>query len=66
MTTIEDDSNIDHVRVYEDIAGGFRWTAVAGNGEVVASGESHTRREDAERAARGVLGGSIRIVEDES
>lgn len=40
------------IDVYEDAAGGFRWTLVAGNGEIVAQGESHTQRSDAERAAR--------------
>lgn len=40
------------IDVYQDTAGEWRWSLVAGNGEVVAQGESHTRKEDAERAAR--------------
>lgn len=40
--------------VYQDAAGEYRWRLVAGNGEVVASGEGHTRREDAERAVETV------------
>ncbi len=40
---------------------GFRWRAVAGNGEIVAEGESHPREQDAARAARSVLGADIVI-----
>lgn len=36
--------------IYEDDAGEHRWRLVAGNGEIVATGEGHTRWEDAERA----------------
>lgn len=38
--------------VYEDESGGWRWHLQASNGEIVAQGESHTSRADAERAAR--------------
>jgi hypothetical protein len=31
---------------------GWRWRLKAGNGEIVATGEAHTREQDAERAAR--------------
>jgi uncharacterized protein YegP (UPF0339 family) len=34
---------------------GWRWRIKAANGEVVATGESHTRKEDAERALATVL-----------
>lgn len=51
------DTNVDHVEVYRDVtASRWRWRAVAGNGEIVSQGESHTRKEDAVRAARGVFG----------
>ncbi len=50
-------TNVVRVVVYRDMAEEWRWRAEAGNGEIVAEGESHTRPEDAERAARGVLHG---------
>jgi uncharacterized protein YegP (UPF0339 family) len=56
------ETNVDHVVVYRDDAGAWRWHGVAGNGEIVAEGESHTRAEDAARAARGVFGVNIGIV----
>ena len=31
---------------------GYRWRLVAGNGEIVASGEAYTRKRDAMRACR--------------
>lgn len=58
-------SNVDHVLVYRDDAGEWRWSAVAANREIVAEGESHSRREDAVRAAQGVLGDGVKIVEAE-
>lgn len=57
-------TDVDHIRVYQDQVGEWRWSAVAGNGEIVAEGESHTRREDARRAAEAAIQG-VRIVEDE-
>jgi uncharacterized protein YegP (UPF0339 family) len=33
---------------------GWRWRLVAGNGEIVASGEAYSRERDAKRAARGL------------
>ena len=36
--------------VYPDKAGGWRWRLKSANGEVVATGESYTRRADAYRA----------------
>lgn len=56
------DSNVDHVVVYPDTAGGWRWHAVAVNGEIVSEGESHTQEEDAARAARGVFGQDVMLV----
>jgi len=35
-------------------AGEWRWRLVAGNGEVLASGEGFTRKRDAQRATRAV------------
>ena len=39
-------------KVYEDVAGQYRWKLIAGNGEVIAQGEGYTRRRDAKRAVR--------------
>lgn len=39
-----------HFDIYQDADDQWRWRVKAANGETVASGESHTRREDAERA----------------
>lgn len=33
---------------------GWRWRLLAGNNRIIATGESHTRRGDAERATRTV------------
>ena len=38
------------VDIYEDEAGAWRWRLRAGNGEIVATGESHTTERDARRA----------------
>lgn len=54
-------SNVEYVEVYIDDAGDWRWRAIAGNHEIVATGESHGDSRDAERAARGVLGEDIEI-----
>lgn len=58
------DTNVDHIRVYQDTAGEYRWSAVAANNEIVAEGESHTRPEDAIRAAHGILGDDIRVLDE--
>jgi uncharacterized protein YegP (UPF0339 family) len=55
-------TNVDHVEVFKSEAGQWCWHAVARNGEVVSQGESHTRAEDAARAASGVMGDQVRIV----
>jgi uncharacterized protein YegP (UPF0339 family) len=57
-----DETNVDRVEVFEDAAGGWVWHGIAGNGEVVVEGESHTRPEDAARAVRGVLGNGVKIT----
>ena len=36
--------------VFQDKAGGWRWHLKAANGRIVAQGEAHTRKRDAERA----------------
>lgn len=59
-------SNIDHVVVYQDAAAEWRWRAVAGNGEIVATSEGYTRHEDAVRAAQASFGESVRIRHDEA
>lgn len=35
--------------IFEDEDGQWRWHVKAGNGEIVAEGESYTRKEDARR-----------------
>jgi hypothetical protein len=55
-------SNEDHVEFYQETVTphqdeetglrDWRWRVKAGNGEIVASGEGYTRREDAERGFR--------------
>lgn len=40
----------DHIEVYRT-TDGWRWRRVAGNNEIIASGEAHTRARDAVRAA---------------
>lgn len=57
-----DVSNVHHVAIFEDDAGEWRWHGIAANNEIVAEGESHTREEDAARAARGVFGDQVVIV----
>lgn len=52
------ESNVAHVIVYMS-KDGWRWRAQAGNNEIVAQGESHTRKEDAERAAASVFPGVL-------
>lgn len=55
-------SNVDHVVVYRDAQQEWRWRGVARNGEIVAEGESHTRADDAARAAEGVFGDKVNII----
>lgn len=40
--------------VYRDQAGEYRWRLAGANGEIVATGEGHTRAADARRAYAGV------------
>lgn len=47
-------SSADRVELYR-AGDGWRWRALAGNGEIVAQGEAHTRMRDAMRAARAVF-----------
>jgi len=49
--------------LYLDAEGLWRWRLVAPNGEVVASGESHTRKWNAKRAARKVYPGAKVVTE---
>jgi uncharacterized protein YegP (UPF0339 family) len=57
-----DETNVDHVEVFQDTDKQWRWRAKAGNDEIVATGESHQRAEDAERAADGVFPGVNIII----
>lgn len=41
--------------VYQDKAGAWRWQLRAANGRILASGEAHTRKADAERAVDTVV-----------
>jgi uncharacterized protein YegP (UPF0339 family) len=40
--------------VYQDRKKGWRWRLVAKNNRIIATGESHTRKADAERALKTV------------
>ena len=40
--------------VYQDRRGQWRWRLRSANNRIIAQGESHTRRRDAERAVRTV------------
>ncbi len=54
---------VDHVKLKRDAAGEWRFSAVAGNGEIVATSEGYARKIDArEQAAK--LWPGVRIVED--
>lgn len=41
----------DTLEVFETVDHSWAWHRQAGNGEVIAQGETHSRREDAVRAA---------------
>lgn len=45
----------DKTIIYQDRYGAWRWRRVAPNGEIIAVGEGHTRRADAERSAERVF-----------
>lgn len=40
---------IPNLSIYQDTQGGWRWRLRSPNGEIVADGESYTRKVDAER-----------------
>lgn len=46
-----------HLELYRDIRYEWRFRAVAGNGQVIATGESHKRRWNARRAAKAAFPG---------
>lgn len=48
------ESNVVKTEVYR-AADGYRWRAIAKNGEIVCTGEAHDTRTDAGRAATGVF-----------
>ena len=50
-------TNVAKLEFYENEAGEWRWRAKAKNGEIVATGEAHTRARDAKRAAVEVFPG---------
>jgi uncharacterized protein YegP (UPF0339 family) len=56
------ETNVHLIEIYE-ADDGWRWRAKAENGEIVATGESHTRYEDAHRAAQGVFPNTLIISE---
>ncbi|MCA1569282.1 MAG: DUF1508 domain-containing protein [Chloroflexi bacterium] len=41
----------EHMEVYRDVGGGYRWRLVAANNEITATSESYTRRASAIEAA---------------
>lgn len=40
-----------YFKIFQDRAGGWRWTLIAGNGEPVATSEGYTTKYSAERSA---------------
>ena len=59
-------TNARKIEVYQDSAAEYRYRAVAGNGEIVAEGESHARLSDAKRAALGAFPGlPVEVLPDE-
>ena len=57
-------TNAKRVDVYHDESDSdepWRWRALGGNGDEIASGDGHTRPEDAARAARDLLGKDVPI-----
>lgn len=55
---------MDKVETYQDEDGQWRWRRVAPNEEIIVPPESHTRREDAVRAARRALDDQWEFVAD--
>lgn len=53
------------IDVYKDNSGEWRWHLIAGNGETIASGEGHTTKHDAARAAKTVRQRMIETSEGE-
>jgi uncharacterized protein YegP (UPF0339 family) len=51
----EPESNVVKLTFFRGEDGQWYWNGKAANGEIVATGEGHTRREDAVRAAQGVF-----------
>jgi uncharacterized protein len=49
-------------RVYQDKAGAWRWHLKAANGRILAQGEAHTRKADAERAVATVKAATERAI----
>ena len=47
------------VRIFKDTQGFFRWTAVARNGEPVATSEGYRNRADCRRIARELFPGAV-------
>lgn len=52
-----DETNAKTIEVFEGLDDQWYWHAKAGNGEIVAQGEAHPRREDAVAAAEGAFPG---------
>ncbi len=49
--------------IYKDEGGGWSWRMVADNGEIIASGESYTERNDAIEGAARVAAAFARSLE---
>lgn len=47
------------IELYKDTDAQWRWRAIAPNGEIIATGESHKRRWNARRAARSAFPGWV-------
>lgn len=61
------DQHVPRLVIFSDVAGGFRFRFLAGNGEVIAQSEAYTRERDAVRGAQRlrVLAPLARIINPE-
>lgn len=57
--------NAPRFEPFQDNAGGWRWRLLAANNRIIAdSGESYTRKEDAERAVGTVIETVIEVAQE--
>jgi hypothetical protein len=52
------------IRVYQDLAGGWRWRVVADNGRIVAdSAEAYDSKSNAKRAAQRLIAADLTLID---